>query len=487
MSITPQAFHHHLKQLSSANKFLIAYSGGVDSHVLLHLCAHLKNSPHGSQQSFSAVYIDHGISVHAKKWGEHCQNICYALDIPLTIIVVDGRAKAGQSPEASARTARYHALGQLLQVNECLLTAQHLDDQAETILLQLLRGSGVKGLSSMPRIKSFAQGTLCRPILDYKKTAILEYARQHQLSLIDDESNEDQNLDRNYLRHSVFPLLSVRWPAVQESFAKSAEILAESQLLLETMAKQDIKSLLPINSQGQVQSDRLYLDATQAIWEACQKDQTAINSHQSLARLYNVLRYWIQLNQRPLPSKKILEQIVHSVLLSRVDADPIVCWRRDEIYGEIRKYRNIIYLLSSPVESQNFIDKQSYLLTLNQSVKIHQYTIILSDKIPLNVYAYDKKQLLSQPISIRFRQGGERYRRRSHDHSHSLKHWFQEQAIPPWERNTIPLIYWGEELLQIGHMIIYQEFTKVLNDHSLREENKALLLILSTISKNNEN
>ncbi|MCK5647371.1 MAG: tRNA lysidine(34) synthetase TilS, partial [Gammaproteobacteria bacterium] len=263
MSITPQAFYFHLQKLTAGTeKYLIAYSGGVDSHVLLHLCSQLKNSPTGFDQSFSAVYIDHGLSPHAKKWGRHCQHICFELDIPLTIIEVDASQKKGQSPEASARTARYQAFSQLLDNKECLLTAQHLDDQAETLLLQLLRGSGTKGLSAMPRNKPFAKGFLCRPILDYKKQDILEYARRHRLEWIEDESNLEQRFDRNYLRHTVLPLLEKRWPAMKENFAKSAEVLAESQLLLDKIADSDIHKLFFVNADGITEYDKLLLEPT---------------------------------------------------------------------------------------------------------------------------------------------------------------------------------------------------------------------------------
>jgi len=258
MSVTPQAFHYHLQKLTAdAEKYLIAYSGGVDSHVLLHLCSQLKNSPSGFEQSFSAVYIDHGLSYHSKKWGKHCQHICFELDIPLTIVQVDARPSKGQSPEASARIARYRAVSQLLDKNECLLTAQHLDDQAETLLWQLLRGSGVKGLSAMPKVKIFANGLLCRPMLDYKKQDIQAYARQHQLQWIEDESNQEDRYDRNYLRHTILPLLAKRWPAVQENFARSAELLAESQALMDEVADGDIHAMYFINDNGVAEYDKL--------------------------------------------------------------------------------------------------------------------------------------------------------------------------------------------------------------------------------------
>ncbi len=466
MSVTPQAFHFHLQQLAATEKYLIAYSGGVDSHVLLHLCSQLKNSPSGFEQSFSAVYIDHGLSSNAKKWGFHCQHVCFELDIPLTIIEVDARPKNGQSPEASARTARYQAFSQLLDKNECLLTAQHLDDQAETLLLQLLRGSGAKGLSAMPRVKPFARGLLCRPILDYRKQDIINYARQHQLQWIEDESNKEERIDRNYLRHAVLPLLEKRWPAVQENFSKSAEILAESQMLLDEMAHTDIQSLFFINKHGVTEYDKLLLEP---ILSMLQPDQESLPAHKiashcrhhdsaclNLSRLNNLLRYWINLNNLPMPSKKILEQIVGSVIQAREDAMPVVSWRRDAFFCELRRYRDKLYLLNaSPVIEH--ISSQPLTEEQNVDLKGHNGSIqLLTADKTAQVQSFDREKLLSKKLTISFRKGGERFRRTAQGQSRTLKHWFQEQGIPPWERDQIPLIFWGDELIQVGNDVVHE-------------------------------
>lgn len=475
MSIIPQAFHFHLQKLSSTEKYLIAYSGGIDSHVLLHLCSQLKNSPSGFEQSFSAVYIDHGLSQHSKKWGKHCQHICFELDIPLTIIEVDARPKSGQSPEASARTARYQAFSQLLADNECLLTAQHLDDQAETLLLQLLRGSGTKGLSSMPRIKPFSRGYLCRPILDYKKQDILEYAKQHQLQWIEDESNQEQRFDRNYLRQTVVPLLEKRWPAVKENFAKSAEVLSESQLLLDHLADSDLQSLFFVNHDSIIEYDKILLEPIINLLNS--KPHNSLEYRHEQARLNNLLRHWINRNNLPMPSKKILEEIVQAVILAGKDAMPLVSWRRDAIHCEIRRYRDKLYLLDvstsyqNPVISMKAQKKKTspdvdLILTLEQPIFLDKTNTCLKLSYAADKEAskgFDRQLLLSKTISVRFRQGGERYRQTSESHSHSLKHWFQEQAIPPWEREHIPLIFWGDELLQIGQHIV--NFS-LKNEHS---------------------
>ena len=511
MSLTPQAFHFHLKHLTDADQYLIAYSGGIDSHVLLHLCAQLKNSPNGFDQSFSAVYIDHGLSVQAKKWGQHCQHICFELDIPLTIIEVDARAKKRQSPEASARIARYQAFSRLLAEDECLLTAQHLDDQAETLLLQLLRGSGVRGLASMPRVKYFADGFLCRPMLDYKKQDIVSYAEQHQLQWVDDESNQQQRYDRNYLRHSVLPLLEKRWPSVQKNFSKSAELLGEAQFLMDEMAESDIQSLYFINETGAIEQDKLLLKPVLALLEKAKNTihssglspRTSPYKKNTLfhgcsyneqgsrqIRLNNVLRYWINLNHLPLPSKKILEQIVISVIGAGEDKSPLVYWKRDSFHCEIRKYRDKIYLRdvsnSHHQLKQTHNTQQHYLwskklwskklLSKNEALEIIQNTDNNLSRCIIKLLpaqesgkqtGFNQQALLSKELIVSFRQGGERFRKTADAHSQQLKHWFQEQGIPPWEREQIPLIYWGEELIQVGNDIVNESLSSDDKDNSL--------------------
>ncbi len=442
MSITPQTLHYHLSRLAGdAENFLIAYSGGVDSHVLLHLCAQLKNLPSGCSHLFSAVYIDHGLSPNAKKWGQHCQHICFELDIPLTIIEVNGRAENGQSPEAAARTARYQAFAQILKEGEYLLTAQHLDDQAETLLLQLLRGSGTRGLSAMPTIKPFAQGWLCRPMLDDKKQAILAYARQHQLQWVEDESNQEQQFDRNFLRHTILPELEQRWPAAQRNLAKSAQVLGESQYLLDKMAEADLRQVLEDDHKSPVYT-KIALQETRALLEI-DEQQTQFK----LSRLHNLLRYWIHINHLPLPSRKILEQIVQNVIFSRADASPLVRWKRDHFQCELRKYRESVYLINTTAQilpDRDTLDRE-YLLLPNQLLHIPGIG---------NIEVQSAAGSESQDLMVRFRRGGERFRKYPQASSTLLKHWFQEQAIPPWERDYIPLIYQADELIQVGNTIV---------------------------------
>jgi tRNA(Ile)-lysidine synthase len=240
MVFSPDYLYQTLTVLPAAARCWVAYSGGVDSHALLHALAALRPALPGP---IGAVHVNHGLHADAGAWDGHCRAVCAGLDIPYVCLRVDGRAGAGESREAAARAARYAVLGGWLPQGHYLLSAQHQDDQAETLLLQLLRGSGVKGLAAMPGLTEFGGGYLLRPLLDCSRAALLEYAGANRLVWVDDPSNRDVSLDRNFLRHRVLPALRERWPALAGTLSRSARHCAEAAAILEQAAEQDINAL----------------------------------------------------------------------------------------------------------------------------------------------------------------------------------------------------------------------------------------------------
>jgi tRNA(Ile)-lysidine synthase len=211
--LTPYLENHH---------FLVGLSGGLDSIVLLHLLDKIRDQNNVSL-NFSAIHIHHGLSPHGDEWSEFCKSLCTRLNIHLDILKVNARNQSKESPEAAARKARYQAIRSFMDEHTILLTGHHQDDQAETLLVQLLRGAGIKGLASMPVVKSFGKGLLIRPMLFCSRTSILEYAKEHQLRWIEDESNLNLKFDRNFIRHKVMPLLKSRWPSAAKTLARAAE------------------------------------------------------------------------------------------------------------------------------------------------------------------------------------------------------------------------------------------------------------------------
>ncbi len=297
--------------------FCIAYSGGVDSHVLLHAMAQLRDQ--NKEWVVRAVHINHGLHPNADSWEAHCREICTSLKIPLTTEKIQLDIKPGDSIEEMARNARYAAFEEQIERGENLLTAHTQNDQAETLLLQLLRGSGVKGLSAMPIKKPLGTGYLVRPLLECTRDDVITYARQNDLRWIEDDTNVEQRFNRNYLRHEIFPLLRRRWPEVFLMMSRSATHCAESAALLDELADLDLQTLSHENKLS-VRALLLLSDI----------------------RRRNVLRRWIRQHGFRVPNKKHLEQIEKDVLLSAKDAKPIFSWG----VAEIRRRGDLLSLSS---------------------------------------------------------------------------------------------------------------------------------------------
>ena len=406
------------------NTWCLAYSGGVDSQVLLHLL-------HLSKLKCMAVYIDHGLQPESIEWARHCEYQCQQFKIPFKSVSVDAQAAKGESPEAAARNARYNAFRNLIKPGMCLLTAQHQNDQAETVLLQLLRGGSAAGCAAMPRMTEFASAWHCRPLLGISQSAILDYAESHRLSWVEDPSNQQQNYDRNFLRHSVLPVIQKRWPALTKTLSVFSEQQAENAQLLDQLAEQDLSTVLISRDQLDIPLLRKFDDA----------------------RLRNVLRYWVRQNQKPVPSRAVLQQIVGQIQGASHDTHARVSWAANEI----RRFRDRVYLL----EQLNHDASQVIQWAASEHLYIPSINTTLSLQIinPTESSAYLlDRNILTKRLYVRFRQGGERIKPAGRDSRHDLKSLFQEAAVPAWERDRIPLLYADDELLAVMGYWIADEF-----------------------------
>ena len=285
----------------SYSKLILAYSGGLDSQVLLH---QLAQNPL-TNQKLQVVHINHGLSPNADQWQTQCATVCDQLNLPFTAIKIHIEIQPGDSLEAVAREQRYAALATFVDENTALLTAQHQDDQAETLLLQLLRGAGVKGLAAMPEQKPFAKGVQLRPLLNIPRAELLAYAEQHALQWIEDESNQNQKFNRNYLRQTIMPLLKQRWPNMSTTLTRSSQHCAEAAELLTELAKIDYQVCV-----GKKLSC-LNISALQTFSRIRQK---------------NILRYWLQLNNIRSPNNKHLQKIIDEVMAAKSGAIPLLRW-----------------------------------------------------------------------------------------------------------------------------------------------------------------
>ena len=344
-------------------------------------------------------------------------------------MVVDVDQQSGKGIEAAARAARYKAFASVMQLGDVLCLAHHQDDQAETLLLQLLRGAGVAGLASMPTSKVFAAGTLLRPLLQTSRCELLSYAEQHGLRWIEDPSNEHITFDRNYLRHDVMPLLKQRWPTADKSLTRSAAHLAEANTLLQEVATQDWQDMV-VDS-----PERLSL--------------TALDKF-SVARQRNLVRHWIhRINQAPLPDSQRLQQIFTEVIAAAEDGEPCVQW-----HGvAVRRYRQTLYLTTDKLPSPQARDWD-----LTQPLMLPELNVRLVVAAAKS-NALDKRLLGTKGMRIAFRLGGETCRPagRGGQH-HSLKKLMQEWGIPPWQRPRVPLLYVGNEIAAVVGYCVCEGF-----------------------------
>lgn len=396
----------------------VAYSGGADSHVLLHLLAQHREALPG--RALSAVYVDHNLDPASAAWGEHCLRICRELDVGWQLLRVDATPVAGESPEEAARRARYRALGDSLGAHDALLTAHHRDDQAETLLLQLLRGCGPQGLAAMAQATPLAAGWLLRPLLHTDRQDILEYAGRHRLAWIEDASNRDLRLNRNYLRHAVLPLLRERWPGAARTLARSAELCADAQALLDELADRDLQALRT------AQADRLSLAGLLALEPRRQR---------------NALRRWFRRLGLASPQRAQLERLIAS-LGAPPDRQPRGAWPG----VEVRRYGDALYAFPQ--------------LPLHDPHQVLQW----SGEAPLSIGGIGTLRLIRargglkpdclRRLSVRFRRGGERLRVAGAEHRRPLKKLLQEAAIPPWQRERIPLLYSDERLIAVADLWI---------------------------------
>jgi tRNA(Ile)-lysidine synthase len=309
-----------LEKISSLNQIFIGYSGGIDSHVLLHICASLPEL----KSKITAVYIHHGLQKEADDWAIHCQKIALDLDVSFLDIRVNANANARESPEEAARNARYNAFKNLIAKNDVLLMAQHREDQLETVLLQLFRGSGLKGLAGMPEKMPFGAGQLYRPFLNISKAEINAYALENELIWIEDPSNQSLIYDRNFLRHEIIPKLKQRWQSLDKTVARTATHCAEAENLISNMAQSKFEMVL--NAENETLNISKLLDFSEA--------------EQRL-----ILRQWFEFFDLRMPSQDFLQRILNEVIGAKIDRHPILHKKGVTVF---RQGKNLVIQSSRP-------------------------------------------------------------------------------------------------------------------------------------------
>ncbi len=395
----------------------VALSGGVDSSALLTALA----TPRRARPRLRAIHVDHGLHPNSGLWSAHCRTLARGLKVPLEVVATRVERARGESLEAAARTARYALLEANLSAGEVLLTAHHEDDQLETVLLQLFRGSGVAGIAAMPEITAFGRGILARPLLGCARSQLEEWARAKRVAWVEDDTNADEGLDRNYLRRRVLPLLRERWPGIASSVGRSARHAARAQKLLDEVARRDIERA--------ADGDGLAASALRAL---------------SPDRRRNAVRFWIARSGFTVPDTRRLDEICGPLLQARPDANPRVSWgdlvlRRER--GRL-SISNVRRTSGSGALEWNWIART----TCDLPDAGGQLELSQDLRGPLDLDA------LPTLLTVRTRSGGERLRPRRGGPTRALKSLLQEAHVPPGERARLPLVCSGGRVLAVADL-----------------------------------
>jgi tRNA(Ile)-lysidine synthase len=421
----------HRLGLSSATPLTVAFSGGLDSCVLLHALCRLREP---LALMLRAVHVDHGLHAHSSDWAKHAQQTCERLNIPCTVERVQVTQIRGHGLEDAARRARYACLARHVGPGEVLLTAHQADDQAETVLLQLLRGTGVHGLAAMPVVTPFHQGRLARPLLDFTREQLAVYARQENLQWIDDTSNQDLRFSRNYLRHQIFPLLEAHWPEASRRIARSAGMAAQAAELLDELAESD--------------------------WNTCRGPEEAGLSVSALRglpppRQRNLVRYWLRRQGFQAPTAMHLDQVLAQVMRDPRSNQAVIRWAGIEVC----RYRDELIALR-PRGATDSSWRIHWNLT--DPLEIPGVGFLRVEKSQGDGLSCER--IGQFPIIVGLRQGGEICRLPGRVHHHKLKKLLQEAGIPPWERNRLPLVYVNGDLAAIGDRWVCEPYAAHKNE-----------------------
>ncbi len=403
-------------------RMVLGLSGGIDSVVLLEVLRRLAG-PLGFH--LSCVHVNHNISANARRWAAFCARKCKRLDVALAVHQVDVEPYRAEGLEAAARRARYQVY--VRQEADFVVLAQHMDDQAETVLLQMLRGAGVKGGAAMPLLRVQDSGrkgkrarapAILRPMLALSRNEIEAYAKVNKLKWVEDESNADTRHDRNFLRHLVLPVIGQGFPAYRATLSRAARHLAEASLILDQLAEADAKPA--------VTGDKLVLTELRRI---------------GVARTKNLLR-WLLLQQgNAAPEAERMEEGLRQLFQARDDAAVRV------VLGacELRRYAGCAYLLRSlaevPAEFRRDWDGKRAWPLPELGGTLH---FVRGPGAGLDCALIGERGL-----SVSLRQGGEKLRLQPGGSTRSLKNLLQEARMPPWERERLPLVYCADALVAV--------------------------------------
>jgi tRNA(Ile)-lysidine synthase len=416
-------------------RIAVAFSGGMDSTALAHALVRARRR----LGALRLLHVDHGLQAASDDWARQCARQARTWCVSFETLRAQVAARRGESPEAAARTARYALLAQAMEPGEVLVTAQHRDDQVETLLLQLFRGAGVAGLAAMPPIANFGPGRIARPLLEFTRADIEKYARQHQLKWIEDPTNELVRFDRNFLRHRVLPAIRARWKGVDEAVARSARHMAEAAVLLGDVARRDLDACADGAGLGVASLRAL-----------------------PLPRRRNALRAFILRAGLEAPSAVKLREMSGALLAARVDAQPEVDWPG----GVLRRRGGRLQLVTvtrQPGSEADTTATKSWRWRHERELRLNAgdaLELVDDEAGPIDL------DHLPATLELRARRGGESLRPHARARTQALKKLMQAAKLSVEERARLPLLYAGERLVAVGDRWI--DASIAANDKSRR-------------------
>ena len=445
MTFTPAQLSGYLPAISPNSSakpvWWVALSGGLDSTVLLHALSAL-----ALPVRLNSVHVNHQISPNADTWQAQCAELCEDLGVAFYAHKVSVK-NGGKGIEDAAREARYGVFLQQVGAGDVLLTGHHADDQSETLLLRLMRGTGPRGLAAMAASRALGEAQLQRPLLHFTRAELEAYALSHGLRWVEDESNNSDAYDRNYLRNQVMPLLQTRWPDFQQRWQQTASLCADNEQLLEELAAQDLAAAEPRTEKIGASLDLSFLLGLSA------------------ARRQNLVRFWLRIQGMTTPEQSHWQQLQQQFFSDvRVDASPDIRWGN----VSLRSFRQRFYAL--PLAQLAAIDisqkwhwdlSAGLFSTSATSVDLGAEGIDLGAAgtlIAESCFAESLQQgqgllrATTSPLEIRFRQGGERSQPARRAHSQTLKKLLQEYEVEPWLRDRLPLVFCADQLVAVADL-----------------------------------
>ena len=418
-------------QLGHEEEIFVAFSGGLDSTVLLHALASIDSI---AKVRITALHVNHGLNHRASDWERHCGKVCAEWGVSMKSCRL-GLAEQQQAvTEANARDARYDWLGSQMSSGSVLMTAHHSNDNVETILANLFRGSGVRGLAGIRKSRTLARGSLWRPLLGVMREEIAGYAGEHGLRWIEDPANADCAYTRNHLRHRVLPVIREKWCRVDRAILRGAENCLDASDLLDQLAESDLAG---VRHRRQGRFDMVSIS-----------DLNRIGPH----RIANALRMLFVRRGYELPSRQRLLNLTAMLIDRQPEPTCLVTWPGTEV----RRYRDWLYL--SPKTESQTIPVVEWCVDWNDPLVIDHLRLTA---IPVLGCGIKRSVVEASSITVRPRQGGERCRMPGSPHHKKLKKIYQENGVPPWLRDEIPLLYVRDGLAGIPGVCYFPPFAAV--------------------------